>query len=103
MDEGLDAEAAQGRLRSHHSGRDPASPAIMYEDLDPVPPELTAEERSNGKTSRIDIAKYDRIRNKIKRENALKKKQLQEGLQQHAMVGASMFLSRGGVERHSEA
>ena len=76
---------------------------LMYEDLDPVPPDLTVEERTNGKTSRIEIAKYDRIRNKIKRENALKKKQLQEGLQQHAMVGASMFLSRGGVERHSEA
>ena len=44
---------------------------LMYEDQDPVPAELTPEERSNGKMSRIDIAKYDRIRNKIKRSNAL--------------------------------
>ena len=71
---------------------------LMYEERESVPAELTSDDRSNGKMTRLDIAKYDRIREKIKRTNALMKKQLQEGLQQHRIsLGAILTTAMIGT------
>ena len=52
---------------------------LVYDEQEPVPADLTSDERTNGKMSRVDIAKYDRVREKIKRSNALMKR-LREAL-----------------------